>query len=268
MLIAFAIQFSLSAINAVGYLGRSSSVLQSDAYPPFVNLLFGPLPIAMQVTFESVALYCAIRGWRADVDEARRLLRGLFLVVVGGLLFGTGVIELSFIDAASQTRAPFDNAVTLLRALGYAIVALSVLRFDSRVFERVVVRAAPQSVSDDAAVLDRDLDALTRALEAEKVYLTHGLSIGSLARHMGMPEYRLRRVIHKRLGYRNFNALLHEYRLKEACVHLANPARANVPILTIALEVGYQSIAPFNQAFRAAVGCTPSAYRQQHANPA
>ena len=32
----------------------------------------------------------------------------------------------------------------------------------------------------------------------------------------------------------------------------------------IALDVGYQSIAPFNQAFRDEMGCTPSEYRRQH----
>jgi AraC-like DNA-binding protein len=83
-----------------------------------------------------------------------------------------------------------------------------------------------------------------------------------------MPEYRLRVLINKRLGYRNFNALLHEHRLKDACERLADPARAHLPILTIALDVGYQSITPFNQAFRDAMGCTPSAFRRQHTTPA
>jgi AraC-like DNA-binding protein len=81
---------------------------------------------------------------------------------------------------------------------------------------------------------------------------------------LGVPEYRLRALINKRLGYRNFNALLHEYRLRDACAQLADPAKAHLPILTIALDVGYQSIAPFNQAFRDAMGCTPSAYRREH----
>jgi len=74
-------------------------------------------------------------------------------------------------------------------------------------------------------------------------------------------------VINKQLGYRNFNALLHEYRLRDACAQLADPAKTQLPILTIALEVGYQSITPFNQAFRDAMGCTPSAYRQRRARP-
>ncbi len=36
---------------------------------------------------------------------------------------------------------------------------------------------------------------------------------------------------------------------------------AHLPILTIALDLGYGSIGPFNRAFKAAVGVPPSAYR-------
>ena len=78
---------------------------------------------------------------------------------------------------------------------------------------------------------------------------------------MAIPEYRLRRVIHERLQYRNFNALLHRYRIEEACALLADPQRRHLPILTIALSVGYNSINPFNRAFRELKGMTPSEFR-------
>ena len=268
MIGAFAVQFLLSAINAFAYVGRASSVLQSPAYPAIVNFIFGPLPLAMQSAFAFLALYWAARGWRVDLDESRRILRGLFLVVVGGLSFGINVTELYLVDAPYSTRAPFDNGITLIMALGYVTVALAVLRFDDRVLERLVDRASPLHDPEVGPGFDRDLAALTRALQAEKVYLTPGLSIGGLAKRLAMPEYRLRALINKRLGYRNFNALLHEYRLRDACEQLADPAKAHLPILTIALDVGYQSITPFNQAFRDAMGCTPSAYRRQHTKPA
>lgn len=267
MLAAFAVQFLLSAINAFGYVGRDSSVLQSSAYPAVVNFIFGPLPIAMQSAFAFLALYWAARGWRADLDEGRRFLRGLFLIVFGGVSFGTSVAELYLVDAPYSARAPFDNVMTLAMAMGYATVAVAVLRFDNRILERLVDRVSTLPDPEVDAGFDRDLAALTRALEAEKVYLTPGLSIGDLAKRLTMPEYRLRALINKRLGYRNFNALLHEYRLRDACERLADPARARLPILTIALEVGYQSITPFNQAFRDAMGCTPSAYRRRHTKP-
>ena len=267
MIVAFAIQFLLSAINAFGYVGRDVSVLQSPSYPGIVNFVFGPLPIAMQASFALLALYWAARGWRVDLDESRRFLRLLFLVIFGGLAFGITVTELYLIDASYAARAPFDNAITLFMAVGDVTVALVVLRFDSRVLERLVERASPLPDPEGDPGFDRDLAALTKALDAERIYLTPGLTIGDLARRLKIPEYRLRALINKRLGYRNFNALLHEYRLRDAREQLADPARAHLPILTIALDVGYQSITPFNQAFRDATGCTPSAYRQQHTKP-
>jgi AraC-like DNA-binding protein len=268
MIAAFAAQALLSTVNAFGYVGRDFSVLQSDAYPSIVKLIFGPLPLAMQSTFAVLALYWAARGWRADLDESRRLLRGLFLAVVGGLSIGINGTELYFLGAPYSSRAPFDNVVTLVMAVGYVALVLAVFRFDSRVLERLLDRAHPTPDPKTDPGFDRDFAKLTRALNEERVYLTHGLSIGTLAKQLAVPEYRLRALINKRLGYRNFNALLHEHRLRDACERLADPAKAHLPILTIALDVGYQSIAPFNQAFREAMACTPSEYRRKHTKPA
>jgi AraC-like DNA-binding protein len=76
-----------------------------------------------------------------------------------------------------------------------------------------------------------------------------------------VPEYRLRRLINVRLGYRNFNQMLHAYRVADAAAALADPEKRHLPILTIALTAGYQSINPFNRAFKESKGVTPSAFR-------
>src|SRR5688572_10942353 len=156
MIAAFAAQALLSTVNAFGYVGRDSSVLQSDAYPAAVNFIFGPLPLAMQSTFAVLALYWAARGWRADLDESRRLLRGLFLAVVGGLKVGINVTELYFFDAAYSSRAPFDNLVTLVMAVGYVAVVLTVFRFDTRALERLLERTQPLSDPKTDAGFERD----------------------------------------------------------------------------------------------------------------
>ena len=44
---------------------------------------------------------------------------------------------------------------------------------------------------------------------------------------------------------------------------LANPQQRHLPVLTIALTVGYQSITPFNNAFRQTQGLTPTEYRKR-----
>jgi AraC-like DNA-binding protein len=80
-----------------------------------------------------------------------------------------------------------------------------------------------------------------------------------------MPEYRLRGLINDGLGHRNFNAFLNRYRLDDAKAALADPHQAEVPVLTIALDAGFQSLAPFNRAFKADTGLTPTEFRRRAA---
>ena len=98
------------------------------------------------------------------------------------------------------------------------------------------------------------------------MYREAGLTIAQLAEKLNLPEYRLRTFIHRELGFRNFNAMLHAYRVEEASQALVDADKHGVPVLTIALSVGYQSITPFNNAFRQIMGVTPSEYRKQQAS--
>ena len=119
--------------------------------------------------------------------------------------------------------------------------------------------ASPASEQDTAL-----LETLRRAMEHDKAYRDDGLSIASLSQKLNVQEYRLRRLINGQLGHRNFSAFVNGYRLSEAESALADPAQAEVPVLTIALDAGFGSIGPFNRAFKAHTGLTPSEYRRSH----
>jgi AraC-like DNA-binding protein len=108
----------------------------------------------------------------------------------------------------------------------------------------------------------RLLAALRQLLEERQVYREERLTIGELARRLGTREHVLRRVINQGLGYRNFNEFLHAHRIREACERLRRAEDARLPILSIALGVGYSSIGPFNRAFKARIGMTPTRYRR------
>ena len=95
----------------------------------------------------------------------------------------------------------------------------------------------------------------------EALYRREGLTIGTLARILGTQEHLLRRVINRHLGYRNFNVFLNNHRVEEAKAALADPAQAEVPVITIAMDAGFQSLGPFNRAFKAVTGVTPTEYR-------
>ena len=72
----------------------------------------------------------------------------------------------------------------------------------------------------------------------------------------------MRRLINQRLGYRNFNVFLNKHRIEEAKAALADPTQAEVPVITIAMDAGFQSLGPFNRAFKATTGVTPTEYRR------
>jgi AraC-like DNA-binding protein len=106
------------------------------------------------------------------------------------------------------------------------------------------------------------LRRLDHLMTTERIYRQEGLTIGALAAKLGTPEYRLRQTINEGLGHRNFNAFLNGYRIGEAKAALADFEQRLVPVLTIAMDAGFQSIGPFNRAFRAETGMTPTEYRR------
>jgi AraC-like DNA-binding protein len=122
----------------------------------------------------------------------------------------------------------------------------------------------PSPLAPPGAVELRLAEALNKMMRQDRAYRSENLSIATLAATLSVPEYRLRRHINQRLGHRNFNAYINGLRLDEAKAVLANPAMGDLPVLTIALTAGFQSIGPFNRAFKAVNGLTPTEFRRQN----
>jgi AraC-like DNA-binding protein len=76
-------------------------------------------------------------------------------------------------------------------------------------------------------------------------------------------EHRLRLLINKHLEYQNFSVFLNYYRIPAARIILKDPERVRLPVLTIALELAYGSIGPFNRAYKQTTGLTPSEFRKK-----
>lgn len=227
-----------------------------------VGLLSTLLDVVM-LGFVGFAIYWTIKGWRADLVADRRVLRWFIIGVQGALIFVVVFVENFLLVGGSAENATAQTMITYaiaLLALGMLLVAL---RFDY-VSLGYVIRKVTELTEEpeEASSSDFDVDTFNSLFRDGKLYREAGLTIAGLAQKLKMPEYRLRAFIHKQLGFRNFNAMLHEYRIEDASRALADPANSNVPVLTIALSVGYQSITPFNNAFRQQQGVTPSEYRK------
>jgi AraC-like DNA-binding protein len=126
----------------------------------------------------------------------------------------------------------------------------------------VAAQPARQAPASHPAADRFDL-ARIEELMKNGAYLRSGLTIGELANHMNMPEHRLRRLINKGLGYRNFAAFINDHRIEEAKRRLSEPETARDQITSLAFDLGYASLAPFNRAFRERIGMSPSQYREK-----
>jgi len=212
--------------------------------------------------FAALAMAQALTSWRADLVEGRRRLR-LFVVGASSLYIGLdAATRLLGVPRSAPEGASLAGGAGLLAIAG--VVAWSLLRVGTNQSLFARLADAPQPIEEPAAepVNHGLVAALERLMTTERAYRQDGLTIGMLAQKLGLPEYRLRRLINQALGYRNFNSFVNHYRIAEIKAALADPGQSEVPVLTMALDAGFSSLGPFNRAFKAETGLTPSDYRR------
>lgn len=218
----------------------------------------------LQLMFVGFAIYWTLKGWRADLVEDRRVLRWFIIGLQGALIFAVVFVE-NFLLAGGAASNATEFAVIVyaiaILTLGMLLVAM---RFDLVSLSSVIRRVAELTEEPGNELATTfNVETFNKAFREGELYKEAGLTIAMLAKKLNLPEYRLRAFIHKQLGFRNFNAMLHQYRIEEASAALSDRENPQVPVLTIALSVGYQSITPFNNAFREIKGVTPSEYRKR-----
>lgn len=212
-----------------------------------------------------------IASWSADLVERRRRVR--VFIVCAAALYG-GLNALLQIVVAGSDVGDVANAINSgVLACVVAAIAYAMMRVDGADLFPVAAEAAPAIIANRPLAMEdaadqKLIDALMRLMADERIYRQENITIGVLAGRLKIPEYRLRRLINQRLGYRNFNVFLNNHRIEEAKAALADPAQAEVPVITIAMDAGFQSLGPFNRAFKAVTGVTPTEYRRLNVDAA
>jgi AraC-like DNA-binding protein len=212
-----------------------------------------------------------LRDWRTDLVESRREIRLLWLAA--GLLYGLlqGVGRWFGGGTLSGWIAMLDPALLLL-PLAWLAARSEEIRPSAKGSRPTQISASSEPATADIAQTEPQSEALDVELlarlkgvmqGAQAAYRDEDLSVASLARRLATPEYRLRRAILQGLGHRNFSAYVNGLRLAEVKAALADPRRAQQPVLDLALGAGFGSPGPFNRAFKAETGLTPTEFRAQ-----
>ena len=214
--------------------------------------------------FIVLAVAQSVASWSADLVEGRRGVR-VFIVSAAALYGGlNAILQISMAGGRRVEIANVLNSAALVAIV--ASIAIAMMRVDGAdlfpVAPEAKVDASDAAAAESSAADQKLIDALLRLMSDERIYRHDNVSIGALATRLAIPEYRLRRLINRRLGYRNFNVFLNEHRIAEAKAALADPSQSEVPVITIAMDAGFQSLGPFNRAFKATTGVTPTEYRR------
>lgn len=220
--------------------------------------------------FIALAVMQTVASWSSDLVERRRSVR-VFIVSAAAFYGGlNAVLQIAMSGGGSAELANTVNSAVLASVV--AAICHAMLRVDGAdlfpVAPEVAANTGAAAVGESSAADQKLIDALMRLMADERAYRHDNVTIGTLATRLGIPEYRLRRLINQRLGYRNFNVFLNEHRIAEAKAALADPSQAEVPVITIAMDAGFQSLGPFNRAFKATTGVTPTEYRRLKATAA
>lgn len=222
------------------------------------------MSIAVSIATVLHAVYSTFRGGIDDLSQPRRRFRLCFVGCISAIAVIVLGLELAYVGQPE----PVWVGVLIVGMIQAAVLLIG-----------VPLLARPDDLSPDEPALaqtpvDSGLDkaeqemhsSLVQAMD-NRAYARTGLTIRQLAEELQLPEHQLRVLINTRLGYKNFSTFLNGYRIKETCKRLQDPKEARVSILTIALDAGFASLAPFNRAFRQFQDMTPSEYRREQLKP-
>lgn len=220
------------------------------------DVLLGLLPQLIKLGLVLHVIVMALGGRDSDLVTERKKLR-MPVAVSAALL--TSIVILVEIWAGEEMPIEIELVGSVLLFVASVAATGFVIAFQERLSLAI---QAPVPVTVTTAPKEPetfDVSAIEQMVEQERFYANHGATLGDLADKLSMPAYKLRAAINQGLGYRNFNQFLNHYRIREASRRLRS--EPSLPILTIALDVGFKSLSSFNKSFRDAHDCTPTEYR-------
>ena len=219
------------------------------------------LPLIIMLALSSHAIFLATHHFNNDLVEHRRNLRVAFVFTMG--LIVSIIVASGFLHFLPEIVHIFFIGGIFLHALFFNIFIFRLQEESPRLAPSSEQVASPNIRTFYSRSDKSFYGKLNATLERDLLYASPGLTIKTLADAMQVREYMLRRFINQKLGYRNFNQFLNEFRVGKAIEILKDSRESSTKIASIALDVGYASLSSFNKAFKELQGITPSVYRNR-----
>lgn len=273
-------EFGVLALMLGGYF---ASIYFDPAGHQDLALTFQLTWLGIIIVLNCLVLYIAFFALGSDMAETRHQIRLSILLPLIGIAaaFNFVAVVSLFSIPALMAEQNLEIIVTVSLLFIVMLVAWGLAPQRTAVFGSMLALedeaeqvaephtelfSEPSEDIERQAVLESGdqvvLNRLTILMKNEEFFKEQGLTIDQLSRRLAVPSYVLRRVINQGLSFRNFASFLNYFRIEAACAELSNPELSHKQIIGVAMDVGYQSLGPFNRAFKEAHGVTPSVYRK------
>ncbi len=204
----------------------------------------------------------ALSGFSKIRSTAERRFRVIFLSVFS-LPVAVAVLWVMGAEAESFAARWHDLLLTCCALTGLAGSRLAV-EYRLKTAHEKASQGESGSQAISAAQESASLaDKIIKAISDDALLTRPHLKVAALADYIGEQEYKVTRCITSQLQYRNFNQLVNNYRINRAIEAFKDPDKRHRTIAAIAFDCGFNSLGPFNRAFRQQTGMTPREYRQK-----
>jgi AraC-like DNA-binding protein len=262
-----ALFITVEGLTIMKHYAFPGEFFQAIEESPAASAILALFPQAFSLVFVGLALHSAFAGRQNDLVEERRQFRKILLFLAGTYALVVLLVEIGLKPLRGAPAILETLHVTIL--IGFNLLfGLGGLTVSAEILPAAPAKRRPEDSQKKSApsvpptATAETLERINQIMEAGEAFREEGLTIRELARRLEMQEYRLRRAINRGLGYRNFNDFVNRYRIRAACEALTDPEQKDVPVIRIAMDLGFGSLAPFNRAFKAQTGTTPTAYRR------
>lgn len=237
--------------------------LRPESWRQTLNIAI-PWLMVLHMTLYAVFAWGAARG-AGLLNGMHRWARGLLLCFVGYIaawIVYLVLVRQPFFDAQWDYMISFAMAVSITFIAifgylqpgvfnGYALTDLSAM-------EAATARYRNSGLTEGAA--GELFQRLEKLMRNAQLYQANDICLEGLAERLGTSKHHLSQVINERSGL-NFFGYVNRHRIEEAKTLLTTTSKEQLHVIEIAYQVGFNTKAAFNNAFKKFAGTTPTAYR-------
>ncbi|ACE83626.1 helix-turn-helix domain-containing protein [Cellvibrio japonicus] len=129
--------------------------------------------------------------------------------------------------------------------------------------ELLTTKPEPPKEKTEEKLSDSAIAKVQQGMEEQKLFLKQNLNIEEFAKRISLSVKDVSAVINKHYGT-NFFEFMNSYRVEEAKRLLGDQAYADMTVMDVLLQAGFNSKSAFHRFFNRLVGISPTEYRKQH----